>query len=181
MKIMVLSDVHGKTPALEKALAIYKKESFDRLFILGDILYHGPRNPLPDGYAPPGVVESLNPLKGEITAIRGNCDSEVDQMLLEFPIMADYAIYEGAEHRFILTHGHLDASRLPALMRGDVRLSGHTHIPVLEELEGVCYFNPGSISLPKGGFAPSFGVIEGGSFSVRLLEKEENLLTLNFN
>ena len=136
MKILVISDIHGKTPALEQVLGIYNKESFDRLFILGDILYHGPRNPLPGGYDPPGVVELLNPVKQYILASRGNCDSEVDQMLLRFPMMADYALFEEPERRYVLTHGHLDASRLPYPEKGDIRLSGHTHIPVLELREG---------------------------------------------
>ena len=179
MKIMVISDIHGKLPALEKALDLYKKGNFQKLFILGDIMYHGPRNPIPEGYDPAGVAELLNPLKEEILAIRGNCDSEVDQMLLEFPVLADSAQFAWDKWRFVLTHGHLDASRVLPPLYGEVRLTGHTHIPVLEVKEGVCYFNPGSVSLPKGGYAPSFGVIEEDQYSVCLLDSQELLFSLS--
>ncbi len=178
MKIMVISDIHGKAPALESALNIYKGGGFDQLFILGDILYHGPRNPIPDGYDPAAVVELLNPLKQEILAARGNCDSEVDQMLLNFPMMGDYSLFVHDSRRFVLTHGHLDSSRIPSLSSGDVRLSGHTHLPVLELKDNVCLFNPGSVSLPKGGNPASYGVIENHVLSVRLLETGEVLLSL---
>ena len=178
MKIMVISDIHGKLPALEQALDIYRKGKFQKLFILGDIMYHGPRNPIPEGYDPAGVAELLNPLKEDILAIRGNCDSEVDQMLLEFPVMADSAQFAGENRRFVLTHGHLDSSRVLAPLKGEVRLSGHTHIPVLEMQDGVCYFNPGSVSLPKGGFAPSFGIIENHQYLICLLDSEEILFSL---
>jgi len=176
MKIMVLSDIHGKAPALEQALDIYARENFDRLFLLGDILYHGPRNPLPEGYDPPAVAERLNPLKEVILANRGNCDSEVDQMVLEFPLLADYALFQTEARRFVLTHGHLDPSCLPAAGRGDVLLSGHTHIPVLQEENGIIRFNPGSPALPKGGNPPSYGVIEGERLSVRRLDTGKALL-----
>ena len=177
-KIMVLSDIHGKAPALKKVLDIYKKGKFNQIFILGDVLYHGPRNPLPEGYNPAEVVELLNPLKQEILAIRGNCDSEVDQMLLQFPIMADSAQFMNEKRRFVLTHGHLDASRILPPLPAEIRLSGHTHLPVLEMKEGVCYLNPGSISLPKDGFLPSYGVIDGDDFSVCLLDSGDRLLSL---
>ncbi|MDC7239869.1 MAG: phosphodiesterase, partial [Spirochaetales bacterium] len=166
MKIMVISDIHGKAPALKKVLDIYREESFERLLILGDILYHGPRNPLPEGYAPAEVVELLNPLKTEILAARGNCDSEVDQMLLEFPIMGDSAQLQLGTLRLVLTHGHLEAPRVAAPLAGELRLSGHTHIPVLDTVEGVTFFNPGSISLPKGGNPPSYGIIHGDRLGI---------------
>lgn len=178
MKIMVISDIHGKVPALETALQIYKKNEFERLFILGDILYHGPRNPLPEGYHPAAIVDLLNPLKHEILATRGNCDSEVDQMLLDFPIMGDYSLFMQSSRRFVLTHGHLDTSRVPSLQPGDVRLSGHTHLPVLEMNDEVCFFNPGSISLPKGGNPPSYGVIDNETFSIKQLETGEMIMNL---
>ncbi|MBN2626713.1 MAG: phosphodiesterase [Spirochaetales bacterium] len=176
MKTMILSDIHGKAPALEQALKIFVSEGFDRLFLLGDILYHGPRNPLPEGYDPPKVVELINPLRDVILACRGNCDSEVDQMLLKFPLLADYSLFQTENHRFVLTHGHLDSSRLPVPREGDVLLSGHTHIPVLEESGGIIRFNPGSPALPKGGNPPSYGVIEGERLSVRRLDTGKALL-----
>jgi uncharacterized protein len=170
MKIMILSDIHGKAASLEKALTIYNKGSFDRLFLLGDLMYHGPRNPLPNGYEPPRVAELLNPLAAKITAIRGNCDSEVDQMLIDFPILADYAQFHDGDYHYHLSHGHLGTERIGNPVKGEIRLSGHTHIPLWKEEEGVFYGNPGSLSLPKGGFPPSYGVMEGGAFQVINLE-----------
>ncbi len=186
MKIMVISDIHGKAPALKKVLDIYREENCSLLLILGDILYHGPRNPLPEGYAPQEVVALLNPLKSEILAARGNCDSEVDQMLLEFPIMGDSAQLQLENRRLVLTHGHLEGPGVALPLKGEIRLSGHTHIPVLEIKEGVCFFNPGSISLPKGGNPPSYGIIDsaasdGWSLSVKALETEKDLLSLTLN
>lgn len=173
---MVLSDIHGKADSLQKALEIYKKEGFERLFLLGDVMYHGPRNPLPDGYEPPSVADLLNPFAGQITAVRGNCDSEVDQMLIDFPILADFALYQEGNLTYHLSHGHLGEERIGKANKGEIRLSGHTHIPLWEEKEGVFYGNPGSLSLPKGGFPPSYGVLEAGKLTVINLNNGEVIL-----
>ncbi|MDC7222380.1 MAG: phosphodiesterase [Spirochaetales bacterium] len=176
MKIMILSDIHGKADSLERALTLYEKGGFERLFLLGDLMYHGPRNPLPEGYEPPRVAELLNPYKEKITAVRGNCESEVDQMLIHFPLMADFALFHEGNSCYHLSHGHLGTERIGEPRTGEIRLSGHTHIPLWEEREGVFYGNPGSLSLPKGGFVPSYGVLEEGRFSVLSLEDQKEIL-----
>ena len=172
MKIMFISDIHGMATTLTKALAHADKFGIDRLVILGDILYHGPRNGVPDLYDPPKVVELLNARKDQIIAVRGNCDAEVDQMLLKFPIMADYSELIADEKRFFLTHGHLwNENHMPDLPAGSVLAHGHTHIAVLKGLpNGVTVFNPGSISLPKNMLIRTFGYYDGESLSVRDLE-----------
>ncbi len=181
MKIMVISDIHGKAPALQHILTLYREQHFDQLFILGDILYHGPRNPLPEGYAPMEVVELLNPLQNEILAIRGNCDSEVDQMVLKFSILSDSAIFQRDDRRFVLTHGHLEPPRIAPPTQGELRLSGHSHIPVLKQEGGIYYFNPGSLSLPKEGFPPSYGIIDHNNLSIHNLETDTILFELTMN
>ena len=151
MKILFLSDIHGMAPTLAKALEHADILRPDRIIVLGDVLYHGPRNGVPDRYNPPQAVELLNARKDMILAVRGNCDAEVDQMLLDFPIMADYAEFHTETRRFFFTHGH-------------------THIPVLKTLPGgITIFNPGSISLPKEDFPQSFGFFDGENLSVRQL------------
>ena len=144
----------------------------DKLVILGDILYHGPRNGVPDLYDPPQVVELLNKLKNKTLAVRGNCDAEVDQMLLNFPIMADYSELLCDDRHFFLTHGHLwNENHLPQISAGTVLVHGHTHIPVNKVLaNGITVFNPGSISLPKANMPPSFGFYDGCNLTVRKLD-----------
>ena len=155
MKIMVLSDIHGKAPALKQALDIYDREGFERLFILGDILYHGPRNPLPEGYDPKEVVTLLNPLKSRILAIRGNCDSEVDQMILEFPTMGDYALYQTDTVRFVLTHGHLDEARLPVCEAGRCQAFGaYSYSRSGEPEKGSGILIPAQLPFQKEDFLP---------------------------
>nr|WP_307774917.1 phosphodiesterase [uncultured Cetobacterium sp.] len=174
MKIFVISDIHGSSFYLKKALEAFEKERCDYILILGDELYHGPRNPLPEEYDPKKVVELLNPLKNLIVAVRGNCDSEVDQMLLEYPIMGDYSTILWEGKRIFSTHGHIyNKENLPPISKGDILIYGHTHIPLCEENEeGVYILNPGSISLPKGGYENSYGVFEDGKFLVKTLEGE---------
>jgi len=176
MKIMILSDIHGKVSSLKRALEIFHQEGFDQIFLLGDLMYHGPRNPLPDSYDPAQVAALLNPLADKITAVRGNCDSEVDQMLLDFPMMEDYSSMTLEGNNFHLTHGHLPEGRVGTPQQGEIRMSGHTHIPVAEQREGVVYFNPGSLSLPKGGFAPSYGRYDQGRLEVVNLEDKGVIL-----
>ena len=165
MRILFLSDIHGVPSTLEAALAAGDALGYDRLVLLGDLLYHGPRNGVPNFYDPLKVVGILNPLKDRITAVRGNCAAEVDQMLFEFPMMSDYAVLDAGKEKFFLTHGHLwNEYHLPPLGTGTVLAHGHTHVPELKTLEsGVTIFNPGSVSLPKGGSSRSYGYYDGGN------------------
>ena len=151
MKYMIASDIHGSALWCEKLLEAFEKEKADRLILLGDILYHGPRNDLPDEYAPKEVITMLNALKDRILAVRGNCDTEVDQMVLEFSIMADYAVLDAGKRMIYLTHGHnFNTDHLPPLAKGDILLHGHTHVPAWKRFgDGNLYLNPGSVSIPK--------------------------------
>ena len=163
MKIVFFSDIHGVPSTVEKLLDHADRLKADQLVILGDILYHGPRNGVPGFYDPPKVADLLNARREQILAVRGNCDAEVDQMMLKFPIMADYAELAIDKHRFFLTHGHLwNAENLPAIPGGTILVHGHTHIPEDRMLEcGIRVFNPGSISLPKQQTPQSFGFFDG--------------------
>ncbi|MGN0852171.1 MAG: phosphodiesterase [Kiritimatiellia bacterium] len=163
MRIAFLSDIHGVPSALEAALKVIETLKPDRIALLGDLLYHGPRNGVPNFYDPVQVARTLNGLKDRLIAVRGNCDAEVDQMMFEFPMMADYALLDAGTERFFLTHGHLWNERnLPPLGTGTVLVHGHTHVPELKKLDcGLSIFNPGSVSLPKGGSSRSFGFFDG--------------------
>ena len=149
-KIMIASDIHGSAYYCEKMLECYKNEKADMLVLLGDILYHGPRNDLPEGYAPKKVIAMLNPFKNEIICVRGNCDTEVDQMVLDFNVLCEQShIYVNDRH-LVLAHGHkLDEKNIPALRDGDYLVCGHTHIPAWEKRGTYTYVNPGSVSIPK--------------------------------
>ena len=151
MKIMVASDIHGSACYCREMLAAFDEEQADRLLLLGDILYHGPRNDLPRDYAPKEVISMLNERKNRLLCVRGNCDTEVDQMVLEFPIMADYCILYLGNRMVFATHGHhFNKDAMPPIQPGDILLHGHTHIPAWEAIgEGSWYFNPGSVSIPK--------------------------------
>ena len=163
MRLLFISDIHGVPSTLEAALKVGETLGYDKLVLLGDLLYHGPRNGVPDFYDPVKVAKILNGLKDKIAAVRGNCDAEVDQMMVEFPIMDDYRVLEAGKEKFFLTHGHLfNENRLPPLGMGTVLVHGHTHIPELKEIvPGLRLFNPGSVSLPKGGSSRSFGYFDG--------------------
>jgi len=165
MKIAFMSDIHGVPSALKVALSAAEALGFDRLVLLGDLLYHGPRNGVPSFYDPEEVARMLNAYKDRIVAVRGNCDAEVDQMMFEFPMMSDYALLDASTETFFLTHGHLWNERvLPPLGMGTVLAHGHTHIPEKRRLEcGLTIFNPGSVALPKGGSSRSFGYFDGES------------------
>ncbi|WP_409306937.1 phosphodiesterase [Pectobacterium sp. B1J-3] len=161
MKLMFASDLHGSLSATEQVLSLFEKQGADWLILLGDFLNHGPRNPLPDNYQPAEVAARLNIYAKRIIAVRGNCDSEVDQMLLHFPITAPWQHVLLPKNRLFLTHGHIyHPDNLPPLNAGDVLAYGHTHIPIAEQREGIYHFNPGSVSLPKGGYAASYGMLE---------------------
>ena len=142
-----------------------------RLILLGDILYHGPRNDLPKEYAPKEVIVLLNSMKNEICAVRGNCEAEVDQMVLDFPVMADYCILIEGSHTIYATHGHVyNENNLPPLKNGDVLIHGHTHVLRAEEKENYILLNPGSVSIPKEGNPPTYGILEDGVFQVKDFE-----------
>ncbi len=173
MKYLIASDIHGSAYWCGRLMERVEAERPDKILILGDVLYHGPRNALPRDYDPKGVIAILNPLAPAIVAVRGNCEAEVDQMVLDFPCMADYAeIVDPGGRTLWLTHGHLwNPGNLPPLQPGSAFLYGHTHVKVLEEVEGgVTVFNPGSVSIPKDG-SHSFGVYENGRFRLELLEE----------
>lgn len=165
MKFMIASDIHGSELYCRRLIDAYKIEKADRMILLGDILYHGPRNDLPDGYAPKKVIDLLNAMKNEIFCVRGNCDTEVDQMVLNFPILADYAIITANDRLVYLTHGHnFNENNLPPLKKGDILLHGHTHIPKCTEHESYVYLNPGSVSIPKENSWHGYIILENGSF-----------------
>lgn len=151
MKLMIASDIHGSACCCGELLEAFSREGADRLLLLGDILYHGPRNDLPRGYAPKEVAAMLNGIKNSVFCVRGNCDSEVDQMVLEFPILADYAALTTGGRLVYATHGHVyNTGNLPPLCPGDILLHGHTHVPAWESFgENNLYLNPGSVSIPK--------------------------------
>ena len=174
MKWIIASDIHGSARYCEELLTAYESERADRLLLLGDILYHGPRNELPDGYTPKSVIEQLNAIKNEILCVRGNCDTEVDQMVLEFPIMTDYALISHGKKLIFATHGHrYGPNAPPPLKNGDILLCGHTHIPACEERNGFVYCNPGSVSIPKQGSKRGYMTFENGLFIWKTLEGEE--------
>jgi len=165
MKYFIASDIHGSLYFCEKMLTCFEKENADKLVLLGDILYHGPRNDLPKDYAPKKVIELLNPLKNQILAVRGNCDTEVDQMVLSFPVLADYAIISEKERLIYITHGHnSNENNLPPLADGDILLHGHTHVPECTEHENYVYMNPGSVSIPKEESHHGYMILEDGVF-----------------
>lgn len=171
MKLMFISDIHGSLYYLEKALLRYEKEMPDQLIILGDLLYHGPRNPLPMNYNPVEVLNKLNAIKDKIICVRGNCDGEVDQMVLEFPILAEYSIVLFEGKKIFATHGHkYNGDNLPPLANGDIIIHGHTHIPVAEKVDNIYILNPGSISLPKQNTPNTYGVLESNNFILKDLE-----------
>lgn len=181
MRTLVLSDIHGSALATKKALDFFELFNCDKIFLLGDILYHGPRNPLPGGHDPMGVSELLNNYASVITAVRGNCDAEVDQMMLDFPCMADFVEIQENNSKIFLSHGHLFDPYYFSHYKADIYLSGHTHIyTASKNPDGVFTLNPGSISLPKAGNPPTFGILETKKFTVHLLEKGEEIKNICF-
>ncbi|MCD7807656.1 MAG: phosphodiesterase [Lachnospiraceae bacterium] len=163
MKYMIASDIHGSAYYCRQMLAAFNQEQADRLLLLGDLLYHGPRNPLPVEYNTKAVADMLNEQKQKILCVRGNCDTEVDQMVLKFPIMADYCIVITEKRLIYATHGHhFNTSSLPPLQPGDVLLHGHTHVPAWESFgSDNLYLNPGSVSIPKEDTPHSYMILEG--------------------
>ena len=175
MKFMFASDIHGSAFYCRKLVEQYKKSGAGRLVLLGDLLYHGPRNDLPREYAPKEVIGMLNQLKEEVYAVRGNCEAEVDQMVLEFPVMAEYAVLELNGRAFYATHGHVyHENHMPPMKKGDVLVYGHTHFPMAKAQGPFYVLNPGSVSLPKGGNPPTYAILEGREF--RVLDFEGNVV-----
>jgi len=173
MKFLIVSDIHGSLKYAQRAIEIFKEEACDQIICLGDVLYHGPRNPLPEAYNPKEVALLLNDYKDKIIGVRGNCDSEVDQMVLDFPMMADHQSLFIDGRRIFLTHGHLyHRDKMPKLSTGDVFIHGHYHIPMTDVLEGVYYLNPGSITLPKNNSVNSYAILEEGCFTIKDLKMD---------
>lgn len=167
MKIIFASDIHGSAEYCRRLLAAYKRENAGALALLGDILYHGPRNPLPAEYNPAFVAKTLEEVKGDIICVRGNCDSEVDQLVLPFNVLSDYAALFVDGIKIYLSHGHRE---LPPLCAGDVFISGHTHVPLKKCENGVHFLNPGSVSLPKENSKRGYIVYENGVFAFKTLD-----------
>ncbi len=174
MKFLIASDIHGSAYYCEKLLEKINEEKADRVIILGDILYHGPRNDLPKDYAPKKVIEMLNPLKEKLLCVRGNCDTEVDQMVLSFPVLADYSVIPVGDKLIYATHGHnYNCEKLPPIAKGDILLNGHTHVSKCDVNEDFIYMNPGSVSIPKEDTPHSYMTLENGEFLWKNLETGE--------
>jgi len=174
MKYLIVSDIHGSLPRLEQVLRFYHQHNYDMLVILGDIINYGPRNSIPEGIDGIGIAERLNAMADQIVAVRGNCDSEVDQMLLHFPIMADYSLLVHQGLRIFLTHGHRYHPANSATLSIDALCYGHTHLwELYRDDKGTIVCNTGSITFPKGGNVPTFATLdEDGTFAIRNLEGE---------
>ncbi len=181
MKLFFISDIHGSLANAKQALECFEKEKADQLIILGDVMYHGPRNPIPESYNPAEVAEVLNKYKSKITAVRGNCDSEVDQMLIEYPMMETYSIVVMEDRKIFLSHGHIyNPEELPPMNAGDVFAFGHIHIPIAEKQGEVFILNPGSTTLPKEGNPKSYGLIYENKIEVKSFDGEI-LRSVNFD
>lgn len=179
MKWMIASDIHGSAVYCGQMLEAYRREKADRLLLLGDLLYHGPRNDLPKGYAPKEVIRMLNEVKEELLCVRGNCEADVDQMVLEFPVMADYCVLQFEDTGVVFaSHGHVHNPQcMPPLKNGDILLDGHTHVPACEKIADengneYMYLNPGSVSIPKEGSSHSYMVYEKGTFTWKNMSGE---------
>ncbi len=174
MKYLIASDIHGSSFYCEQLMKRCEEEQPDKLILLGDLLYHGPRNALPDLYDTEKVLTLLNGIAEKILCVRGNCDSEVDQVVLNFPLMADYAIVACGEKNIFVTHGHIfNESHLPPMSRGDILLHGHTHVSDFVRHQDYTYMNPGSVSIPKGGTPHGYMTLEDGVFLWKTLDGEE--------
>jgi len=166
MKILIASDIHGSATYCRLLTERIKIENPDKILLLGDILYHGPRNNLPDGYNPKEVIELLNPLSDKIISVRGNCDSEVDQMVLSFPVLAEYCLLYWENTVIFATHGHIHNNDTPPeFLKNGILLHGHTHIPCCKKMNEYTYINPGSVSIPKENSTNSYMILEDGKFT----------------
>ena len=173
MKLMIASDIHGSAKWCEKMLEAWRREAPERLVLLGDLLYHGPRNDLPEDYAPKRVIAMLNDIAPHLLCVRGNCEAEVDQMVLSFPVLAEYALMPLGDRMIFITHGHtFNKEKRPPMKAGDILLHGHTHVPVCEAFGEYMYMNPGSVSIPKDGAPRSYMTLEGEEFTWKTLDGE---------
>ncbi len=174
MKYLLLSDIHGSLPRLQRALDFYRAQQCDMLLLMGDIINYGPRNGVPEGLDAPGIVSALNAMAGDIVAVRGNCEAEVDQMLLHFPLLSDYTLLVDEGRRILLTHGHVyNPGHLPP-GRYDAVVYGHTHLWHLTKADdGTLLCNTGSITFPKGGNEPTLGIMEHGRISIYNLDGQQ--------
>ena len=171
MKLLIASDIHGSAYYCRKLMDAWDREEPDRVLLLGDLLYHGPRNDLPEEYRPTEVLAMLNERRDSILCVRGNCDTEVDQMVLRFPILADYAWIAAESRTIFVTHGHVyHTENLPPLRKGDILLHGHTHVPAWEDHGEYRYYNPGSVSIPKENSLPGYMTLENGAFIWKTLD-----------
>ena len=171
MRWMIASDIHGSALYCRQMLDRYEEENADRLILLGDLLYHGPRNDLPDEYNPKAVIEMLNARSTELLCVRGNCEAEVDQMVLSFPVMAEYALLPVGKQLIYMTHGHhANEDNPPPLKAGDILLHGHTHISACVDHGTYTYINPGSVSIPKNSTPHSYMMFDGDLFQWKTVE-----------
>lgn len=171
MKIFIASDIHGSSYWCRKMIDAFIKSNAEKLILLGDILYHGPRNDLPKDYDPKKVINILNPLKNKILCVKGNCDTAVDQMVLDFPVLAEYALIYTDGLEIFATHGDkFNEDNLPPLNKGAVLLNGHTHVPMIKQTENYTYVNPGSVSIPKEDSRHSYLILENGQFTFGCLD-----------
>lgn len=176
MRLFICSDIHGDATAVNLTLAAFERSQAEYLILLGDLLNHGPRNALPEDYDPLRVAEQLNEYSTQIIAVRGNCDSEVDQALLQFPMLGEYNQLVIAGRRAFFCHGHtFMPENLPVLAEGDIFISGHTHVPVAEKKGSIYLFNPGSTSIPKQNGPASYGIIDEKGLSVFDLNNHQPL------
>lgn len=181
MKLMFASDIHGSRSACEQVLSAYEREGAQRLILLGDLLYHGPRNDLPDAYDPKSVAALLNTHKEHLLCVRGNCDADVDQLMFDFPILCDFMLLplftpDGRERTAFVTHGHLfHLDHLPPHKPGDLLIHGHTHVPCVKEQDGVTYLNPGSAALPKEDNPKSYMLYDQGAFTIKSFDEKTML------
>lgn len=173
MKWLIASDIHGSATYCRQLLDAFDREGADALLLLGDLLYHGPRNDLPEGYAPKAVIDLLNARREKIFCVRGNCEAEVDQMVLTFPVLADYMLLPLGDRMIYATHGHhASETNPPPLPQGSVLLHGHTHVPACRECAGGWYLNPGSVSIPKEGSPRGYMILENKTFTWKTLAGE---------
>ena len=173
MKWMIASDIHGSAKYCKELLCAFDREKADRLLLLGDLLYHGPRNDLPEGYAPKEVIALLNARKDILFCVRGNCEAEVDQMVLEFPVLGDYMLLWTENRMIYATHGHhYGEQNPPPFAKGSVLLNGHTHVPACADHGDWHYLNPGSVSIPKENSPRGYMTLEGSRLEWKTLAGE---------
>ena len=178
MKLFIASDIHGSEYYCDLMIKSFEAEKADKLLLLGDIIYHGPRNDLPTNYNPKAVIEILNKYSDKILCVRGNCDTEVDQMVLKFPVLADYCVIFDSEKTIYATHGHIyNEANLPPICNGDILLHGHTHIPKYINHKTYTYINPGSVSIPKENSHNGYVIYENGIFTWK--DFNGNIININ--